>query len=182
MNLLIRFIRVIFQGLFRPPLAFSEESVILFRVCPHDLDLNKHMTNSRYLSLMDLGRLDLTLRTPFKNRVLTGQWKAVLGSVVLRFQRPLRLFQKISLHTQLVGWDQKWIYVEQKICSNGQVFSRALAKCLFLDRQGHISTKRLLKAFQKEEAFPLISLTPELEHWKAMEEAFTPSKEQKGKK
>lgn len=178
MNLLLRFIRVMIHAFFRSTIDLSKESVVVFRVFPHDIDLNIHMTNSRYLSLMDLGRVDLMLRSPLAKPVITGQWKAVLGSVTLQFRRPLKLFQKISLHTRVIGWDQKWIYLEQKTISNHQLMSTAIAKCLFLDHYGIIVTERLLKLFGSESTFPAMNITPVIQHWNALEETFKTAKNQ----
>ncbi len=170
MNLLLRFIRVLIHAFFRPSLSIFEESVLWFRVYPHDIDLNKHMTNSRYLSLMDLGRIDLSLRSPLSRYLVQGQWKAVLGSVIIQFQRPLKLFQKVSLHTYVVGWDTKCIYLAQKIMFNQQAASYAFAKCLFLDESGIILTDRILRVLGPSLKLPSHNINPPIHCWKELEE------------
>ena len=47
----------------RPPLEPLGTSVLGFLVWPNDLDVNVHMNNGRFLSIMDLGRFDLSFRT-----------------------------------------------------------------------------------------------------------------------
>lgn len=62
MNLIFRLIRVIVHAVFREKLGPFDESKVNFRVLPNDLDLNFHMNNGRYLTLMDLGRIDYFVR------------------------------------------------------------------------------------------------------------------------
>ena len=63
MNLIFRLLKTLLLYLLRPTRrGILEESVVRFRVWPNDLDTNLHMNNGRYLTLMDLGRLDLLLR------------------------------------------------------------------------------------------------------------------------
>ncbi|HBU98209.1 MAG TPA: thioesterase, partial [Thalassospira lucentensis] len=56
MNLIFRLIRVLILSLVRSRLDPLDPSVLHFRAWPFDLDINVHMTNSRYFALMDLGR------------------------------------------------------------------------------------------------------------------------------
>jgi len=102
-NLLYRLIRVVIQSLFRDPIGFFDSSTLTFRVLPNDLDLNMHMTNSRYLSIMDLGRVDLVSRTKMGKSFLTGRWQAMLGAAHIRFRRGLSLFEQYQLITQVSG-------------------------------------------------------------------------------
>ena len=63
MNLYLRLFILLIRALFKPRMATLDTSVLHFHVLPNDLDLHRHMNNGRYLSIMDLGRADLMLRT-----------------------------------------------------------------------------------------------------------------------
>jgi acyl-CoA thioesterase FadM len=58
---MIRFLVVFISSLLRSLIGLLESSMLRFWVFPTDLDINLHMTNARYLSFMDLGRIDLLL-------------------------------------------------------------------------------------------------------------------------
>lgn len=62
MNLALRLLIVIIGTAFRPRLAPDSISRIRGCVLPNDLDLNFHMNNGRYLTVLDLGRIDFLLR------------------------------------------------------------------------------------------------------------------------
>ena len=65
MNLILRLIFIIVRARYRPRLQPFDISVVHMRVLPNDLDLQLHMNNGRFLSIMDLGRVDLMIRTGF---------------------------------------------------------------------------------------------------------------------
>ena len=64
MNLWLRLIWVALSGWLGHRLDLpGEASRLTFRVWFHDLDPFRHMNNGRYLTLMDLGRTDLMVRS-----------------------------------------------------------------------------------------------------------------------
>ena len=137
MNLLLRLIRVLLTAVCRPPLGILDESVVTFRVWPTDLDLNGHMNNGRYLTLMDLGRIDLMARSGLARVALRRGWRPVVGSATIRFHRALKLFHRYELKTRVVGWDAKWFYIEQRFEREGAVAAFGLAP-----RGGQSATRR----------------------------------------
>jgi hypothetical protein len=168
MNLLLRLIRVILHALNRSKLGIFDTSKLTFWVGPFDLDINRHMTNSRYLSLMDLGRTDLLLRSALGKRVWQNKWSAVLGSATVRWRKPLNIFQKFTLHTQLLGWDEKWVYIDQRIIAEGEVVCHALVKGIFVSKTGSIPITEVLK-FTDAEGMPSPTLPESVAHWQAAE-------------
>ncbi len=144
MNLFFRMLRVLLTGLFRSRIGLLDSSELKFRVLPTDLDINMHMTNARYLSFMDLGRTDLLLRTGMLPMMRKEKWMPVVGHIDITFRRSLSPFQRFSLKSRLMGWDEKWLYMEQRLESTRGVHSVAIVRGLFLDRNGSIPTQRLL--------------------------------------
>ena len=145
MNLWLRLIRVWLAARKRPPLGAEDVSVIRIRVWPHDLDLWGHVNGGRYLTMSDLGRLDFTVRTGLFALVRRHRWTMPMGAAALQFRRPLRLFQTCVLHTRIVGWDEKWGYMETTFTRNGQVVATVVSKALVRGREGTIPPKQLLE-------------------------------------
>lgn len=138
MNLWLRLLKTLAFTLFRRRLDFLEESVLTFRVWPCDLDPNIHMNNARYLSIMDLGRADLLVRTGLMRRMLAMKWQAVLGGSTIRYRKPLKPFQRFRLHTRLLCWDEKWFFLEHRIETAKGVAAIALVKGIFVGAQGPV--------------------------------------------
>lgn len=137
MNLIFRFLRVLIHAFLREPIHILNESKVSFRVWLNDLDLNLHMTNSRYLSVMDLARIDRLVRMGllkhfFKRK---GALQSVVASSYMRFRKSLQPFQKYTVSTKLLGWEGKWFYILHSFEANDQLIGYGLIKGAFL-REG----------------------------------------------
>lgn len=141
MNLLLRLLATLIGARRRSPLGPLDESVMTLRVLPTDVDANLHMNNGRYLSIMDLGRFDLTVRNGLLRATLRRGWRPVVGSVVIRYRRSLDPLQRYELRTRAVCWDEKWIYLEQRFERGGEVAAIGLVKALFVGKGGSVPTR-----------------------------------------
>lgn len=145
MNLYLRLLLVLIRALFKPRMATLDTSVLRFYVLPNDLDLHRHMNNGRYLSIMDLGRADLMLRTGIFSLVYKNNWIPVVGTVHMRYRRPLKLFQAFELQTRIVYWDDKWVFIEQCIISRGKICAQGTIQGLIRAREGNVPTSFLMQ-------------------------------------
>lgn len=107
-----------------------------FRVLPNDLDVLLHVNNGVYLTLMDLGRTDLLLRSDAFNAIRKKGWYPVLAAETIRFKRSLTLFQKFTIRTSVVAWDERSIYLEQVFIAKGKLVARAVVDARFLKKKG----------------------------------------------
>jgi len=145
MNLLFRLFWIIVESFFRKRLHPLAESVLHLRVLPNDLDLNFHMNNGRFLSIMDLGRLDLLIRTDLAKALLKHRWQPLVGAVNVRYKQSLMPFQKYRLHTKVIGWDEKWFYIEQRFARGNRTIAVGLVKALFRGERRNIRPDECLK-------------------------------------
>ncbi|MBS1958439.1 MAG: thioesterase family protein [Bdellovibrionales bacterium] len=145
MNLVFRLIRIVIESFFRRRLHPLSESVLHLRVLPNDLDLNMHMNNGRFLSIMDLGRLDLLIRTDLAGVLLKHRWQPLVGAVNIRYKQSLMPFQKYRLHTKVIGWDEKWFYIEQRFERRNRTIAVGLVKALFRGNRRNITPEQTLK-------------------------------------
>ena len=63
MNLWFRLLKILLLGFLGKRVKWDAPTRVFFRVWPTDLDINLHMTNSRYLAMMDMARINMMLRT-----------------------------------------------------------------------------------------------------------------------
>jgi len=126
MNLWFRLVYVFIVAQFRARLGFFDHSVMQMRVWPTDLDVNVHMNNARYLSVMDLGRFDLFLRTGMWRTFWRRRWQPLLGATMIRYKRALRPFESFTMHSRFVGWDERRAYMEHWIEVDGVVACQAV--------------------------------------------------------
>ena len=115
-----------------------------FRVWPHDLDLNGHVNNGRYGTMMDLGRVDLMARTGTLGPMVRARMLPVVTAQHLLYRRPLKPFQAFRIDTELIGWDERFVYVEQRFVRNGRLHARGIMQSLFLGPRGKVPTAELV--------------------------------------
>lgn len=147
MNLYVRLIKIVIAAILGRPIESFGESSITLRVWPNDLDFNLHMNNGRYLTLMDLGRFDLLIRTGLLRAVFRRRWMPVLAGATIRFRRSLDPFQRFRLRTRVLGWDAKSVIMEQIFETlDGQVAARALVRGVFRRKGGTVPTSDIADA------------------------------------
>lgn len=115
------------------------------RVMPTDLDTNFHLSNSLYLSMMDLARVDLIIRLGFIKHVFFNGWQPMIGNAYLRFRRGLNPFQKFTIRSQIISWDEKWVYIEQAFIKDERVVAQGLVKGLFCKKRKPIPTREIFE-------------------------------------
>lgn len=168
MNLLLRLAGVLFDLRRRGRLAPLDESVVSFRVLPNDLDINLHLNNGRYLSLMDLGRLDMMGRMGALPLLLKRRWNPVVGSLTIRFRRSVEPFQRYQLHSRILAWDEKWFYIEQRFVREGELLAIALVKGLFLGGGERIPPQQVIDLLYP--GFTSPEIPPSVVEWQQAEE------------
>lgn len=96
-----------------PRLGVLDEDRVRMRVWPNDLDLNLHMNNARYLSVMDYARTHLLARVGLLDHIVRSRSQALLGAVWMTYRRSLPLFAPFTISSRLICWDGRWFYFEQ---------------------------------------------------------------------
>lgn len=141
MNLWLRVIWLLISARWRGRLALPDGlSKLTFRVWPHDLDLSVHMNNGRYLTLMDLGRTDVMVRSGLWREVWRKGWTPIASAITIRFRRELTPFQAFRIETRVACWDATLVVMEQTFviaggARDGQIAARALFKGGLYDRR-----------------------------------------------
>lgn len=148
-----RMIRIVVAALRAPRLPMPHgRSVVTMRVWPNDLDLNLHMNNGRYLTLMDLGRTDLLLRAGLGRTLLRERWMPVITGSVVRYRRSLAPFQKFDLETSIIGWTGNSIFMEHRFIiasgrGRGEVAATATVRGTLLDSSSGVHKVEIVKIF-----------------------------------
>lgn len=129
---LLRSIRLVL-GLIRihlrpRPESIFDEAITRSRVGLLDCDPNLHITNSRYLALVDWGRFELFFRLGYGRLMRHLGYRMLMGTSIIRYRRSIDLFRRYDLHSRLLGWDEKWIFVEHRFVVGGRTAVMVLGK------------------------------------------------------
>jgi acyl-CoA thioesterase FadM len=124
------------------------------RAWPTDLDLNGHVNNGRYLMLADLARIDWFLRTGVMRTALRQRVRPLVGDAMAKFRRDLRLFQSFEIHSRLLGWDERWGFLEHRFIRDGRVIAVVAIRGMFRGPNGPLEPAQLLGSMNSPTASP----------------------------
>lgn len=129
-----------------PELGLFDAHVSHHICWPWDLDPWVELNNGRTLTLFDLGRLPLGLRTGI-HRVLKakGCGMTVAGSSV-RYRRRVTMFSRLETHSRCLGWDARFLYTEQSMWKDGECTSHVLIRSAIVSKAGIVPPVELARA------------------------------------
>lgn len=150
MSQLISFVRIPALAIrqhIRPlaPLGVLDEDRLRMRVWPNDIDLNMHLNNARYLSIMDYGRAHLLARTKLLEHMLHARWQPLVGAAWVTYRRSLALFALFELTSRLVCWDDRWFYMEQTFTGSKGLAAVGWVKGMLRDPRGTVDPQLVLE-------------------------------------
>jgi len=171
MNLWFRLIALLFTSWRGSSLTSTNDvSRVRARVWPNDLDTSLHMNNGRYLTLMDLGRMDWTVRSGLLKVLWERKWIPVATTATCRFVREMRCWTKFRIESRIVGWVDSQLFFEHRIVFESgkreeQLAALALVKAGIYDRKA----RRMIPI---DELLELTSIVPDRPAMRGDIEAF----------
>ncbi len=168
MNLYFRLFYLLFWTIARNKKSQSllDTSHYNFRVLPLDVDINLHLTNSRYLALMDLARTWMMSEAGIFKQLLKKKWLPIVSSTEITFIKDLKPWQKCTIESKIIAWDDKYFYIQQRFVSAGKVHAIANLKGLFVHKRKVLSTDALLELTGTEKQSP--TMPQYIKHWQEM--------------
>jgi acyl-CoA thioesterase FadM len=142
---LFRFLFALLSSPFRRRAGILDECVIAMRVWPNDLDLNMHMNSGRYMSMMDIGRVEILARTRMLRKVLRRGWRPMVGAAFIRYRKSLLPFERFTIRSRIVCWDEKWIYFEHILERRGEVAAHAYVRGVLRGKSGNVRLQEILE-------------------------------------
>ena len=136
MNLYLRLLLTIIKALRAPKVLPGETVELELRVWPNDLDLNGHMNNGRYLTIVDLALATVFIRSGFPRLCFRSGWRPMGGGSVAYFRRALTVFQRFTLRFSLVAWDEYWNYFRFEFVREGELCATGFVKGAAASRKG----------------------------------------------
>lgn len=154
MNLWFRLLLMLLRRPWRSPVPGLSTTVVRLRVWPLDLDFNRHVTNGRYFTLADVGRMDYVLRSGAFRVALKHRALPIVGDVWGKFRRELKLFERFEIHTRMLGWDHKWSFVEHRFVKDQRVIAVVVMRGLFRGAKGTVAPVEFARALGLAEQSP----------------------------
>lgn len=152
MNLIFRMLYVFILAQFREPLAIGRSvSKLSLRVFPNDLDINFHMNNGRYLTICDLNRVDLFIRSGLLKAMFKRRWIPVIAEHTMTYKKPLGLFERFDVTLEVSHWDEKYFYMIHTFSKGERVIAQGTSKgCVYARGIGVVSPKLAMAAVEQD--------------------------------
>lgn len=165
MSLFLRLLLVLFTWRLRPRCDAFGPATKRFWVWPPDLDVLLHVNNGVYLSMLDVARVDLMLRSGIAATLRRRGLYPVVAAETIRFRRSLKLFQAFDVETRIIGWDEKAVIIQHRFLRRGELVADAVIRSRFLRRGGGstVTSDELLSAIGR--AGPSPELPPWIDAW-----------------
>ena len=126
-----------------PALPATGAHVSYHRCWPQDIDVFMEMNNGRILTILDLGRTVLARRVGLLTALKENGWGMTMAGASIRYRKRIRPFVKFKLVSHLVGWDDKFFYLEHTIWIDGDCAVQALFRSAITDKDGIVRPRRL---------------------------------------
>ncbi|MCU0828084.1 MAG: thioesterase family protein [Tabrizicola sp.] len=129
-----------------PPLGLFETHVSQHICWPWDLDPWIELNNGRTLTLYDLGRLPLARRTGVERLLRAKRWGLTVAGSSVRYRKRVTMFTRLAMHTRCLGWDERFLYMDQSMWAGEDCTSQALIRSAIVSKAGMVPPRELATA------------------------------------
>lgn len=143
---ILRFAKEVLAHRTAPPLGPFETHVSRHLVWPVDIDLWTELNNGRTLTLYDLGRFVLLQRTGIVDGMRRQRWVGTVAGATIRYRRRVQMFQRVEMRSRILGWDAKFVYIEQGMFRGPTCVSHVLMRVAVTDRTRLLPTAEVAPA------------------------------------
>lgn len=113
---------------------------------PWDLDPWVELNNGRTLTLYDLGRIPLVMRTGFIKVLKDNGWGITVAGNTTRYRRRVTMFQRFEMRSRCIGWDARFFYMEQSMWRGDECLNHMLLRSAAIGKGGMIPTDQVAAA------------------------------------
>ena len=137
-----------------PPLGIFDTHVSRTRCWPWDLDPWMDLNNGRTLTLFDAGRVGASIRTGLAQVLRANRWGMTMAGSSMRYRRRITLFQTVEMRTRLLGWDARFLYMEQSMWRGGEALNQMLARAAVTGPGGIVPPEQVAQALGVDPVSP----------------------------
>ena len=153
MNLVLRLLYVFILSAFRERLAPDAlQSRLALRTLPNDLDVNLHMNNGRYLTICDLNRVDLFIRTGLLKIMVRKNWMPMIADHTMTYKKPLKMFERFDVSLTVTHWDERFFYMTHTFTAGDRIAAEGTSKAVIRSREGVVSPADVILEVTKLQA------------------------------
>lgn len=153
----IRLTIVFLSAYFSPKRVAIDSSItVKHRVTVFDCEGLRYMSNTRYVTYMDLIRFRLTFKSNLFNETIKKGTIPTLASQKIIYKKPLKLWDNFSITLTNLGWDNKWVYHSHVFKKDNDVYAIGYTKVGFWKNKKVQDLKEILtrSGIEKDQLVP----------------------------
>ena len=105
-----------------------------------------HVNNGRYLTLCDLNRVDMFIRTGLANVMFRRGWMPIIAEHTMSYRKPLGAFKRFKATMHLTHWDEKYFFMSHRFTVNDTIIAEGTSKGVVRGKAGVISPEDVIAA------------------------------------
>lgn len=145
MNLILRMLVLMVASIFKSKLPIVKPvNELRLRVLPNDIDINFHMNNGRYLTICDLTRVDMFIRTGLAKAMIKHGWMPVISEHTMKYKKSLKLFQGYDVKMEVVDWDEKAFHMLHTFHVGDRVVAEGTSRGVIVGKQGVVPPQEVI--------------------------------------
>lgn len=141
----VRFAKEMWKARRLPPLSPTGVHVSHHICWPWDLDPWIELNNGRTLTLYDLGRIPLAVRTGIIGVMRRKRWGIAVAGNSTRYRRRVKMFERFTMVSYTIGWDDKFLYMDQSLWRKGECLNQMLLRAAITSAQGIVPPALAMK-------------------------------------
>ena len=154
---ILRFLGEVASARRAPRLGPLEPHVSTHRIYPLDLDPWWELNNGRTLTIYDLGRIPMAIRLGITETLKKNGWGFTVAGNTVRYRRRIKAFQRVTQVSRTIGWDDRFIYMEQSMWARGDCLNHMLLRVAIVGgaaRKGLVSPAEFMAALGYSDPSP----------------------------
>ena len=156
---LIRFGKELIKFRNAPKLGPLDTHISTHICWPWDLDPWIELNNGRTLTLFDLGRIPMAVRTGLVHTLREHGWGITVAGNSTRYRRRIRGFDRFTMLSRMIGWDHRFFYIEQSMWRKGECCNHMLLRMACTGPGGIVTPAEFFAAYGHDPH------SPELPDW-----------------
>lgn len=151
---IFRFLKEIYKFRNAPALGITETHISHHRCWPWDLDPWIELNNGRTLTLYDLGRIPMGIRSGLTSMLRAKGWGITVAGNSTRYRKRIKAFQRFEMRSRCIGWDARFFYIEQAMWLGQDCANHILIRSAITSAQGIVPPARVLEAMGQAQDSP----------------------------
>ncbi|MGL6212070.1 MAG: acyl-CoA thioesterase [Paracoccaceae bacterium] len=128
------------------PMGLFDTHISHHMCWPQDIDPWMELNNGRALTLYDLGRVPMAVRMGFDKLGKSHGWGLTVAGASTRYRRRVRMFDRFEMRSKVIGWDQRFLYMDQSMWRGAECTSQMLLRAAVASKDGIVAPEKVVAA------------------------------------